>query len=848
MGSSVLSLWLACVYLSQSSGTLSHVDTYEVVRPHRLLGRQRRSPGDHQLYPDTMRYELPIEGRNLTIHLEKNRGLFGMGYTQTLYAEDGRRVTSSPEEEHCYYHGHIEGMRDSSVSVGLCSGIYGFLKTRRRVYLIEPLGGSDEGEHAVFRREQLKVSGTRSCGSVTLYDGDRDPKPAKRRSRSWKPKPGTGVQKFVELFVVVDNTEYKRYGSGTKARILGAVNHIDKLYRTLNIRVVLVGLEIWTYKDLFDVDSNPETTLDKFLLWRQSNLLQRTKHDNAQFVTGKDFEGDTVGLANKFAMCTENSGGVNQDHHDDLIGLASTVAHEMGHNFGMSHDVLGCACGPSLSSNCVMADKLSTGNLAFPEFFSDCSVEQLADFMARAQPSCLSRPPGSVETIAVAPLCGNHLLDGGEECDCGTVEECDNLCCDPSTCRLTQGSQCSDGPCCEDCQLKQAGSVCRTSAGQCDLAEYCTGASEECPEDSFEMNGKPCYNRAEGYCHDGQCPTYEQHCWRVFGPGAVVGPDVCFNMNKRGERGTNCGRNKYGYGYAPCTPQNVKCGSMFCGGGSESVTGKRADYTVFGIQCKQAVDDDKTRNLNMVPTGARCGPNKVCLDNRCVDVSVYGVKEDCAKKCSNNGVCNHKKECHCNPGWAPPYCNVQYAELPHGRTGIIAGVCALLSILLLISGGILWRVCCKKAKRDNYNAKRKVHSAPNKLNTILQQLDPKDRPQISEPTFMESTAAQACVPLMPTPSRPPPQPPKKFPAPPPTSTTEATQVQPPSKPLPPPSQTQVSHVHTHTHTHTRFQHDSYNFVVTGSSQPFACFLLFPASLCTIVPLEAISGRLPKLAC
>lgn len=29
-------------------------------------------------------------------------------------------------------------------------------------------------------------------------------------------------------------------------------------------------------------------------------------------------------------------------------------------------------------------------------------------------------------------------------------------------------------------------------------------------------------------------------------------------------------------------------------------------------------------------------------------------------------VCNHKKECHCNPGWAPPYCNIQYSELPHG--------------------------------------------------------------------------------------------------------------------------------------------------------------------------------------
>lgn len=58
----------------------------------------------------------------------------------------------------------------------------------------------------------------------------------------------------------------------------------------------------------------------------------------------------------------------------------------------------------------------------FPEFFSSCSLEQLAEFMERAQPSCLTKPSSSVKIIAVEPLCGNALLDPGEECDCGTVE------------------------------------------------------------------------------------------------------------------------------------------------------------------------------------------------------------------------------------------------------------------------------------------------------------------------------------------------------------------------------------------------------------------------------------------
>lgn len=58
-----------------------------------------------------------------------------------------------------------------------------------------------------------------------------------------------------------------------------------QLYRSVGIRVMLVGLDIWTYKDQVEVSTNPEVTLARFLEWRQQSLLPRTKHDNAQFIT-----------------------------------------------------------------------------------------------------------------------------------------------------------------------------------------------------------------------------------------------------------------------------------------------------------------------------------------------------------------------------------------------------------------------------------------------------------------------------------------------------------------------------------------------------------------------------------
>lgn len=67
-------------------------------------------------------------------------------------------------------------------------------------------------------------------------------------------------------------------------------------------------------------------------------------------------------------------------------------------------------------------------------------------------------------------------------------------------------------------QLKPTGSVCRAKSGDCDLGEYCTGFSASCPPDAFTQNGLTC-NRGRGYCYNGQCPSRQQHCKRLWGPG-----------------------------------------------------------------------------------------------------------------------------------------------------------------------------------------------------------------------------------------------------------------------------------------------------------------------------------------
>ncbi|KAM4578490.1 disintegrin and metalloproteinase domain-containing protein 28 [Fundulus diaphanus] len=657
---------------------------YEVVRPVRLHALRKRS-AEH-LRPETVKYAMTVGGKPLHLQLEKNNELLTQDYTETFYQEDGTRVTSNPRDvDHCYYHGTIVNDSESSVSISTCDGLRGYFRTSAQRYLIEPLSGGDEGDHAVTPVNDKNFTPA-VCGVTnTSWSDDMEPPTGRSRSRAG----GISIlqqEKYIELVLVADNRAFVKMDrdlTKMRQRIFEIVNFVNMAYKPLRTFIALVGLEVWSNNDLISVTNPAGANLDAFMKWRNSDLVKRTKHDNAHLISGIDFEGATVGLAFIGTLCSDHSVGVVQDHNNRAIAVGATLAHEMGHNLGMNHDdSSACACS---GDSCIMAAALSWN---IPRTFSSCSTINYERYLTDRNPSCIFDKPDYKMIVAPAD-CGNGFLEKGEQCDCGSVQECTNPCCNATTCTLSAGSQCASMHVCST-QIQPRSKECRRKQDDCDLAEYCDGKSATCPEDVFAVNGLPC-NKGLGYCYNGQCPQRSDQCIKLYGTTAVEAQPSCFNYNKKGSNFGYC-RRLSNEQFIPCQPQDVLCGKLYCQGGNVNPNYGRM---VTINDCKAAFFQDYTKDYGQVDEGTVCGDGKVCSQNQCMELERAHRNTNCSAKCPGKAVCNHRSECQCEPGWLPPNCGEKddaFSSLSTGAT-IAISLAVILVILGLVCGvvGFIWR-------------------------------------------------------------------------------------------------------------------------------------------------------------
>ncbi|CAL8248576.1 unnamed protein product [Lota lota] len=246
--------------------------------------------------------------------------------------------------------------------------------------------------------------------------------PRSKREVMMKNQPGD--QKLnVETLVVVDKKMMDNHGhENITTYVLTVLNMVSSLFKdgTIggNINIAIVGLVLLDEEqDGLVINHHADHTLNSFCQW-QSGLGGRggRRHDHAILLTGLDICSwkndpcDTLGFAPISGMCSKyRSCTINEDTG---LGLAFTIAHESGHNFGMVHDGEGNVCKKSEGN--IMSPTLAGHNGVFS--WSPCSRQYLSRFLNSAQALCLSDEPRAVEEYQYPEKLPGELYDADTQC------------------------------------------------------------------------------------------------------------------------------------------------------------------------------------------------------------------------------------------------------------------------------------------------------------------------------------------------------------------------------------------------------------------------------------------------
>jgi hypothetical protein len=596
--------------LPGSASFFDKVQHWEIVSPQRVdaetFHTRKLSNGDGfpEHDPNAV-YELNAFNRTFTLDLHKNDNIFHPKYKEVRVNADGSKTTTVGAEN-CYYHGFVRNASQSIVAVDTCDGLRGLMIVDGERFQVLPAanhfavpaaaaGESGASPHMIYRAQDVDVSNF-VFGSASLSDEDDMPwggsaddvevSPDLRRRLVDSSVPGAvegGKQAhYVEWAIVNDDKMLDLFGAATETHTVSMVNAVAATFSDANAHfaghVVIVTLKeqltFLTHEQLNSaIRVSPDESgaiLVNFRNWRRRYF---NDNDAAAFLTGVDFAGAVLGLAYVGTMCTKDAVGVNQ-YVDDLTTI-TTMTHELGHNFYMSHDA-GAATmrdGSSFSadvcpSSCnVMASHQRLCGGVLVQEWSACSQWYIQYFFDNSHSlTCLDN------RVSDVAQCGNGLLEEGEQCDPGALT---NSCCNPVTCMLTPGSQCSaEEKCCTDqCAFRPTSWVCRESKDEsCNPEERCSGESGSCPADAVKPPGTLCGssdNWKDSSCNDGGlCVDVVQICDKIFeqlgwatGSGGMCRKKQyptadCVKLSCSGPSGLRCYKIPYGAEYL----NGVVCG------------------------------------------------------------------------------------------------------------------------------------------------------------------------------------------------------------------------------------------------------------------------------------------------
>uniref|UniRef100_A0A8B9QTQ1 ADAM metallopeptidase domain 23 n=1 Tax=Anas platyrhynchos TaxID=8839 RepID=A0A8B9QTQ1_ANAPL len=610
--------------------------------PYHILDTRARHQQKHNkaVHLSQASFQIEAFGSKFILDLTLNNDLLSSNYVEIHY-EDGKPKFSKGGE-HCYYHGNIRGVKDSKVALSTCNGLHSewpFLS-----------------ELQWLRRKRRKRA------SRGIFE----------------------EMKYLELMIVNDHKMFKKHRSSnayTNNFAKSVVNLVDAIYKEqLNTRVVLVAVETWTDRDRINIHPDPLQMLHDFSKYRQHYIKQHA--DAVHLLSNVTFHYKRSSLSYFGGVCSVTRGvGVNE--YGLPLAMAQELAQSLAQNLGIQWEP--AARKPSMYMEVYHSRK-----------FSKCSIAEYKEFLLRGGGACLfNRPTKLFETTE----CGNGYVEAGEECDCGFRMECYSDCC--KKCSLSNGAHCSDGPCCNtSCLFFPRGYDCRYAVNECDIAEFCTGDSGQCPPNLHKQDGYACDSNQ--VCNDSQISSSgsDKFCYE--------------KLNTEGTKKGNCGKD--GDRWIQCSKHDVFCGFLLCTNLTKvprvgQVQGEIIPNSFYHqgriVDCSGAhvlLDDDT--DLGYVEDGAPCGPHMMCLDKKCLPIQSLNISScpigSNGKVCSGHGVCSNEATCICNFSWAGTDCSIddpvrdtgnKKDEGPKGPSAtnlIIGSIAGAILVAAIVLGGTGW--------------------------------------------------------------------------------------------------------------------------------------------------------------
>uniref|UniRef100_A0A452J322 Uncharacterized protein n=1 Tax=Gopherus agassizii TaxID=38772 RepID=A0A452J322_9SAUR len=505
-------------------------------------------------------YELHYKGQHLKFNLSINNNLLAPGFvSERRYGGITNAKIQSYNHNFCHMLGEVQNwaLKGGLAALSTCDGLRGVFRLANEDYFIEPLATNKHEDgtarpHRIYKHRKQPDN----LGACGVQESPQSLETSEKRRERWEQKQqrkrrikqrSISKEKWVETLVVADAKMVEYHGSEniekyvlTVMNMVAGIFHDASIGNPINIAIVRLILLEDDEEDL-KITHHADNSLRSFCKWQKSINVKGEAHplhhDVAVLLTRKDICAamnrpcETLGLSHVSGMCQPHrSCNINEDTG---LPLAFTVAHELGHSFGIQHDGSGNDCEPVGKRPFIMSPQLLYDTS--PLTWSRCSREYITRFLDRGWGLCLDDPPAK-EVVDYPLVPPGVLYDVSHQCRlqygaysvfCDDMDNvCNTLWCSVgNTCHskldaAVDGTKCGENKWCFNGECVQVGyrpdaidggwgtwsswSACSRTCGA-----GVQNAERQCNNPTPKYGGKYCLGERKRFrvCNMKPCPT-----------------------------------------------------------------------------------------------------------------------------------------------------------------------------------------------------------------------------------------------------------------------------------------------------------------------------------------------------